>query len=175
MRLVRSQIRQAILHPNPGVRSAADRIGRNDRCPCGSGKKYKNCCYRTGAEAEDAGEDISEPTSQTRSRSSSSQYPIGTVAMYGPDKQTTTKVVAGVIKWDGAEPILERWVGTNILNSPKMRQQMEKFFARYKVKSVATSDGNMGCPHEEGEDFPEGEDCPFCPYWSGKQGSNRHE
>ena len=30
------------------------------------------------------------------------------------------------------------------------------------VKSVAMSDGNMGCPHEEGKDFPEGEDCPFC-------------
>ena len=23
---------------------AADKIGRNDPCPCGSGKKYKNCC-----------------------------------------------------------------------------------------------------------------------------------
>ena len=21
------------------------KIGRNDPCPCGSGKKYKNCCY----------------------------------------------------------------------------------------------------------------------------------
>ena len=20
------------------------KVGRNDRCPCGSGKKYKNCC-----------------------------------------------------------------------------------------------------------------------------------
>ena len=19
-------------------------VGRNDKCPCGSGKKYKNCC-----------------------------------------------------------------------------------------------------------------------------------
>jgi hypothetical protein len=33
------------------------------------------------------------------------------------------------------------------------------------------SDGNMGCPHEEGQDFPHGEDCPFCPFWKGKQGS----
>ena len=24
--------------------SAAEKIGRNDPCPCGSGKKYKNCC-----------------------------------------------------------------------------------------------------------------------------------
>ena len=25
--------------------------GRNDRCPCGSGRKYKRCCYRTDAAA----------------------------------------------------------------------------------------------------------------------------
>ena len=24
------------------------KIGRNDPCPCGSGKKYKNCCLNTG-------------------------------------------------------------------------------------------------------------------------------
>ena len=22
----------------------SDKVGRNDPCPCGSGKKYKNCC-----------------------------------------------------------------------------------------------------------------------------------
>jgi preprotein translocase subunit SecA len=26
------------------IRNTGPRIGRNDRCPCGSGKKYKNCC-----------------------------------------------------------------------------------------------------------------------------------
>ena len=26
------------------IRSAAPKVGRNDPCPCGSGKKYKNCC-----------------------------------------------------------------------------------------------------------------------------------
>ena len=24
------------------------KIGRNDPCPCGSGKKYKNCCLNSG-------------------------------------------------------------------------------------------------------------------------------
>ena len=24
----------------------AVKVGRNDPCPCGSGKKYKNCCGR---------------------------------------------------------------------------------------------------------------------------------
>jgi hypothetical protein len=33
----------------------------------------------------------------------------------------------------------------------------------------------LGCPHEEGEDFPHGEDCPFCPFWKGKQGSSRRD
>jgi SWIM/SEC-C metal-binding protein len=28
----------------PPAPCAAPRIGRNDYCPCGSGKKFKNCC-----------------------------------------------------------------------------------------------------------------------------------
>lgn len=24
------------------------KVGRNDPCPCGSGKKYKNCCIEKG-------------------------------------------------------------------------------------------------------------------------------
>jgi len=27
----------------PPARAPADRVGRNDPCPCGSGKKYKKC------------------------------------------------------------------------------------------------------------------------------------
>jgi preprotein translocase subunit SecA len=26
------------------IRNYGKRVGRNDPCPCGSGKKYKNCC-----------------------------------------------------------------------------------------------------------------------------------
>ena len=29
------------------VRRSLPKVGRNDPCPCGSGKKYKNCCGRT--------------------------------------------------------------------------------------------------------------------------------
>ena len=28
------------------IRRATPKVGRNDPCPCGSGKKYKNCCGR---------------------------------------------------------------------------------------------------------------------------------
>src|SRR5437660_10199071 len=29
------------------VRRSIPKVGRNEPCPCGSGKKYKNCCGRT--------------------------------------------------------------------------------------------------------------------------------
>ena len=129
--------------------------GRNDPCSCGSGKKYENCCLKNDTARD--------------------RFPIGTVALYGPDDKTTTKVVAAVIAAEGAEPILERWVGTNVTRSPKIRREILAFFREHQAKSVVVSSGNMGCPHEEGEDFPVGGDCPFCPFWKGKQGSGRRQ
>ncbi|MDE6735490.1 MAG: YchJ family protein, partial [Desulfovibrio sp.] len=32
-------------------RREAPKVGRNDPCPCGSGKKYKKCCGRTSGDA----------------------------------------------------------------------------------------------------------------------------
>jgi hypothetical protein len=103
------------------------------------------------------------------------EYPIGTVALYGPDDKITTKIAAGVILHDGAEAIIKRWVATDVTTNPKVQREMKDFFCQHGVKSVAMSEGNMGCPHEEGLDFPHGEDCPFCPFWKGKQGSNRKD
>ena len=34
---------EILLNP-PKTRTAEKKIGRNELCPCGSGKKYKNCC-----------------------------------------------------------------------------------------------------------------------------------
>ena len=48
-------LKAATRRENPGVQATAsktgtivnaNKIGRNDPCPCGSGKKYKNCCGR---------------------------------------------------------------------------------------------------------------------------------
>jgi preprotein translocase subunit SecA len=30
------------------IRNRGQRVGRNDPCPCGSGKKFKVCCMRKG-------------------------------------------------------------------------------------------------------------------------------
>ena len=35
--------------PEP-IRNRGEKVGRNDPCPCGSGKKYKNCHMRHGGE-----------------------------------------------------------------------------------------------------------------------------
>jgi preprotein translocase subunit SecA len=35
--------------PEP-IRHVGPKVGRNDPCPCGSGKKYKSCCMRNMAE-----------------------------------------------------------------------------------------------------------------------------
>ncbi len=34
------------MQPQEPVRRATAKVGRNDDCPCGSGKKYKRCCGR---------------------------------------------------------------------------------------------------------------------------------
>ncbi len=38
---------QADRKPEP-IRNRRQRVGRNEPCPCGSGKKFKNCCMRKG-------------------------------------------------------------------------------------------------------------------------------
>lgn len=37
---------EKLLNPRPPT--TAQKIGRNDPCPCGSGKKYKKCCGTSG-------------------------------------------------------------------------------------------------------------------------------
>jgi len=103
------------------------------------------------------------------------ELPIGTIAYYGPDDKTTTKIVAGVVTGEEAEPIIKRWVATDVMSNPNIKQEIDDFFRHHGVTRVGMSDGNMGCPHEEGEDFPLGGDCPFCPWWKGKQGSGAEE
>jgi len=39
-----SQVFDIISEPKPEVPANTQKVGRNEPCPCGSGKKYKNCC-----------------------------------------------------------------------------------------------------------------------------------
>lgn len=39
---------QRMVYMRPRPLSKDNNIGRNEPCPCGSGKKYKNCCLASG-------------------------------------------------------------------------------------------------------------------------------
>ena len=41
-----SQPQEALVEP---IRNLGQKVGRNDPCPCGSGKKFKNCCARSSS------------------------------------------------------------------------------------------------------------------------------
>ena len=45
---VTTEEKERLIQHGPYKR-ATPKIGRNDKCPCGSGKKYKNCCGRTAS------------------------------------------------------------------------------------------------------------------------------
>jgi SEC-C motif len=121
------------------------RVSRNDPCPCGSGKKYKHCCMSrdNGSRSPRPAPSITDLQGKPKRRP---EYPIGTVALYGPDDKTTTKIAAGVITSPTAEPIVRRWVATDVMTNPKVQQEMKEFFAGHGVKSVAVSEGNQYCP-----------------------------
>jgi hypothetical protein len=150
--------------PAPLVREGL--AGRNDPCPCGSGKKFKKCCLRI---------QVREEPLEPPARPAQPKYPVGTIARYGPNNFQTTKVVASVILRPGSGPIMKKWFGARVADDPKVRRQINSFFDQKNVQSVVGPRNNLGCPHEEGIDFPLGEDCPQCPYWAGKQGNNRHD
>ncbi|MGL4821081.1 MAG: SEC-C metal-binding domain-containing protein, partial [Bacilli bacterium] len=45
-RIVTNEDASKLSKPKPTQKD--DKVGRNQSCPCGSGKKYKNCCERVG-------------------------------------------------------------------------------------------------------------------------------
>jgi len=96
-------------------------------------------------------------------------YPTATVAWYGPDDQRASKVAVGIILAEGSEPVaLERWFAKegDIRKDYVVAEQIRQFVAANGVKSVVMTDQIIGCPHEEGKDYPDGEVCPECPFWA---------
>jgi hypothetical protein len=108
-------------------------------------------------------------------RKAHGKYPIATIISYGPDDKTCTKVVATIIKSEHDEEpsAMKKWFGENVDKDKKTMQEIADFIKEngIGVKDVIITDAPMGCVHEEGIDFPVGEDCPDCPFWKGKQGS----
>jgi hypothetical protein len=94
-------------------------------------------------------------------------YPVGTIAFYGPDGRRASKVAVSIILWDGAEPKLHRWFSEtgDVRTDTAILDEIADYLRQHSVRSIAMTDRIIGCPHEEGIDYPSGEACPQCPYW----------
>lgn len=80
-------------------------------------------------------------------------------------------MVAAVFQEGQDEPLdLRRWVSgrTDVRRDEKIGRQVTSFFKAHGVKRVAGLDRITSCPHEGGPDYPEGEKCPFCPFWANR-------
>ena len=98
-------------------------------------------------------------------------YPVATIAFYGPTAERATKVAVGIVAREGAEPdILETWCSEerDLRHDDEIGHEIISFLREHQVMSTVMADRLIGCPHEEGIDYPEGESCPQCPYWRGR-------
>lgn len=97
-------------------------------------------------------------------------YPVATIAFYGPDNLVATKVVCAIIMYDGAEaePMKKWFSSSDLRKSEQVFREIVNFIDENAVKSVSMLEQIIGCPHEEVIDYPEGEFCPKCSYWQGR-------
>jgi hypothetical protein len=96
---------------------------------------------------------------------------VATIAFYGPDDRRATKVAVGIVTREGAEPdILERWYAEDcdLRANDETTHQIRAFLTQHNVVSVVAVDRIIGCPHEEGIDYPDGAACPQCPFWASR-------
>ena len=113
----------------------------------------------------------SEKWLRKKSRSGFRGYPIATIAFYGPDNKRASKVAVGITRRQGAETgALERWYASDsdIREDVEILDEVVSFLRRHDSRSITMVDRIIGCPHEEGIDYPQGEACPECPFWAGR-------
>jgi hypothetical protein len=96
-------------------------------------------------------------------------YPIATVAFYGPDDRRASKVAVGILPSESGEATtLERWFSDDgdVRDDLDINTAILRFLDDQGAKTVVVADRVIGCPHEEGIDYPDGEKCPKCPFWA---------
>ena len=104
---------------------------------------------------------------QKKARRRTRTYPLATIAYYGPDDQHSTKVVVAILTRTNQMIAMQKWFAKeeDVRLSPAVNQQILEFLDQHDAASVAMLDRIIGCPHEEGIDYPIGETCPQCPFW----------
>jgi hypothetical protein len=105
------------------------------------------------------------------SKRSGAKYPLATIAAYGPDNSRATKLVVGILRRAGQkDPNQMRTWSTDagdVRNDPLIAAEVADWIRSQGVKETLNYDRIIGCPHEEGIDYPMGRTCPRCPFWAG--------
>ena len=92
-------------------------------------------------------------------------YPLATITYRGPSPDQASKIIVGIITAQDQAPIIRDWSGEGIAEDVESAREIALFIKENDVARVLTSEWVLSCPHEEGIDYPEGEQCPFCPDW----------
>ncbi len=97
-------------------------------------------------------------------------YPLATIAMYGPTDQKATKLVVGIVPRENADPDqMKKWYSEDdVRKESDVFEEVLEFIRANGARTVGMADRIIGCPHEEGIDYPEGQYCPLCPFWEGR-------
>jgi|GEM_PF-277566 len=96
-------------------------------------------------------------------------YPIATIAFYGPDDELATKVAVAIVPSDDGEVRdVERWLVDigDVRDDDTIGAAVLELVRASDARSIVMVDRILGCPHEEGVDYPEGTPCPRCPFWA---------
>jgi hypothetical protein len=97
-------------------------------------------------------------------------FPQATLAFYGPDDQMATKAVLGIFLREEEEPTLHKFFSEerDVRFKVDVQQTIIARLNEHAVRSLMMVEKIFGCPHEEGIDYPDGEACPQCPFWKGR-------
>jgi hypothetical protein len=92
-------------------------------------------------------------------------YPLATITYRGPNPEQASKIIVGILSSKDQAPIIREWSGEGIAEDAESAREIALFIQENDVSRVLTSEWVLSCPHDEGIDYPEGEQCPFCPDW----------
>ena len=107
------------------------------------------------------------------SQRSRASYPLATVSAYGPDNTRATKLVVGVLRHARQKDpnTIRSWSidasDVDVRNDVMIAAELADWLRGQGVKQTISYDRIIGCPHEEGIDYPLGRTCPRCPFWAG--------
>lgn len=104
------------------------------------------------------------------SQRSRAKYPLATISAYGFDNRQATKLVVGILRRaEQKDPNPMRSWSTDagdVRSDPVIATELADWLRSQGVKDTLSYDRIIGCPHEEGIDYPVGRTCPRCPFWA---------